>query len=103
MKLFYTTKEVADHLQINESKLSYYISEFKLNIKMVGRVRKYSHKDIEKLEQILDLTKESGFTLQGAKEQLKIKKQTTKQNNTVKEKLLDIKKTLQILQNAISD
>ncbi len=101
MKLFFTTKEVAEHLDISESKLGFYVTEFRLRINKVGRVKKYSHKDLEKLEQIMALTAEEGYTLDGAKEKLKSKVRENSKNEEIKNRLLEVRKTLEVIQNAI--
>jgi DNA-binding transcriptional MerR regulator len=101
MKLFYSTDEVVEHLNIPKTTLEYYLLEFKINIKKAGRNRKFSHKDIEKLQRIIDLITKEGFTLEGAKEQLRQKKKTDNENEEVIARLLEIKKSLVFLRNGI--
>ena len=101
MKLFYSTDEVVDHLNIPKTTLEYYLLEFKINIKKAGRNRKFSHKDIEKLQRITDLINKEGFTLEGVKEQLRQKKKTENENEEVIARLLEIKKSLLFLRNGI--
>jgi DNA-binding transcriptional MerR regulator len=101
MKLFYSTDEVVEHLNIPKTTLEYYLLEFKINIKKAGRNRKFSHKDIEKLQRIIDLITKEGFTLEGAKEQLRQKKKTENENEEVIARLLEIKKSLVFLRNGI--
>jgi DNA-binding transcriptional MerR regulator len=101
MKLFYSTDEVVEHLNIPKTTLEYYLLEFKINIKKAGRNRKFSHKDIEKLQRIIDLITKEGFTLEGAKEQLRQKKKTENENEEVIARLLEIKKSLLFLRNGI--
>ena len=101
MKLFYSTDEVVEHLNIPKTTLEYYLIEFKINIKKAGRNRKFSHRDIEKLQRITDLINKEGFTLEGAKEQLRQKIKTDNKNEEVIDRLLEIRKSLLFLRNGI--
>ncbi len=103
MKLFYTTEEVVEHLSIPKTTLEYYILEFKLNIKKAGKNRKFSHKDIEKLQRITDLINKGGFTIEGTKEQLRQKEKTANENEEVIERLLEIRKSLVFLRNGTTE
>ena len=103
MKLFFTSDEVANHLNIPLSTLNYYLKEFRVQVLQVKRVRKFSHKDLDKLTLIVNLIENQGFTIEGAKEKLKEKKNTEKTNAEVIARLNDIKNTLKILKEAIID
>jgi len=72
-KLFWSIGEVAEQLNVNTSLIRYWEKEFgSLRPKRTGKGdRLYTQKDIEHLRTIQHLVKEKGFTLQGAKEQLK--------------------------------
>lgn len=73
MKLYYSIKEVAEMLNVNASLLRYWESEFSQlrPRKTAGGSRAYTEKDIALLREIYRLTKECGFTLEGARQQLK--------------------------------
>lgn len=101
MKLFYSTDEVCKHLEIPKTTLEYYLLEFKLNIKKSGRNRKFSHKDIEKLQRIVDLIQKEGYTLEGTKEQLRLKAKNDGENEEVLGRLLEIRKSLVFLRDGI--
>jgi len=101
MKLFYSTEEVCNHLDIPRTTLEYYLLKFKLNIKKSGRDRKFSHKDIEKLQRIVDLTKKEGYTLEGTKEQLRQKVKTEDENEEILGRLREIRKSLVFLRDGI--
>lgn len=101
MKLFYSTDEVCGHLGIPRTTLEYYLLEFKLNIKKSGRNRKFSHKDIEKLQRIVDLIQKKGYTLEGTKEQLRLKAKNDGENEEVLERLREIRKSLVFLRDGI--
>lgn len=103
MKLFYSTEEVAKHFGVNDSQIRHYVKEFGLKIKVVGRVRKYTHKDIEKLDKIISLIEGEKYTLEGAKEKLKTKKVKEDHNTELIQKLKEIRITLELLKNSIED
>lgn len=100
-KLFYSIGEVSEMLDLNPSAIRYYIKEFHLK---VDRNKKgnlmFRQKDIDKIKQILVLTKESGYTLSDAKEKLKSKKDkglTAEEIQNLKNKLLEIRNKLEQL------
>jgi len=72
-KVYYSIGEVAELMGVNPSLLRYWESEFEdLNVrKSKGGGRLYTKADIEKLKIIYHLVKEKGFTIEGAKLQLK--------------------------------
>jgi DNA-binding transcriptional MerR regulator len=98
-KLFYTISEVADLFDVNASLIRFWEKEFpaiKPTTNKKGN-RLYTKKEIELISKIYDLVKEKGFTLQGAKEQMKstrLKKQTNDTKKEVIDNLLDIKQKL---------
>ena len=101
MKLFYSTKEVCQHLGIPPTTLEYYLLEFKLKIKKAGVSRKFSHRDIEKLERIVNLVQNEGFTLEGAKERLRLKERNDDTRTEIVNRLLEIRKSLVLLRDGI--
>jgi len=78
-KLYYSIGEVAEAFEVNPSLIRFWEKEFQIISpkKSQGGTRKFSAKDIEKLELIYTLVKERGFTLEGAKNQLKQGNNTT--------------------------
>lgn len=72
-RMYWTIGEVADDLGVNASLLRYWEKEFgTLRPKRTNRGdRLYTRNDIEQLRQIQHLVKDKGFTLQGAKGQLR--------------------------------
>lgn len=72
-KLYWSIGEVATDLAVNTSLIRYWEKEFgMIRPKRTGRGdRLYTRKDIELLKRIQHLVKEQGFTLQGAKDQLR--------------------------------
>ncbi len=72
-KLYFSIGEVAQMLDVNTSLLRYWESEFKeLQVrKDRNGVRLFTKPDIEMIKLIYSLVKEKGFTIEGAKLQLK--------------------------------
>jgi DNA-binding transcriptional MerR regulator len=72
-KLFWSIGEVASELGVNPSLIRYWEKEFSvLRPRRTGRGdRLFTRKDIDQLKRIQYLVKEKGFTLSGAKEELR--------------------------------
>jgi DNA-binding transcriptional MerR regulator len=72
-KLYWSIGEVASDLEVNTSLIRYWEKEFgMIRPKRTGRGdRLYTRKDIDLLKRIKHLVKEQGFTLNGAKDQLR--------------------------------
>ena len=75
-KKYYTIGEVAKKINVKTSLIRFWENEFEtLNPKKNKKgLRKYTHKDITDLEKIYSLVKIQGYTLEGAKKSLKMKK-----------------------------
>ena len=95
MKLFYNTNEVAEILGINASKVRFYEKEFKLRFERVGRERKITQKDIDRLRQIIEEKTKGNLTLKGTHRRLNKKTDVNKNKNALKAKLLTIRAFLQ--------
>ena len=98
-KLYYSIGEVADAFEVNPSLIRFWEKEFQIISpkKTQSGTRKFSAKDIEKLELIYTLVKERGFTLEGAKKQLKEGNkslQVLKRLQKIRQELLRIKAEL---------
>ena len=96
-KLYYTISEVSQLFDINASTIRFYEKEFNLKpTKNKKGNRLFTRKDIESLYKIVDLVKSKGYTLQGAKEQLKKFDKSAQEEvkQQVIEKLLNIKAQL---------
>ena len=99
LKLYYSIGEVAKMFDVNESLLRYWEKEFPIISpkKAGGNVRQYRKEDIENIRLVYHLVKEKGMTLQGAKQKLKMNRETTMKKNITKEEekaLLEIAKRL---------
>ena len=75
-KLYHSIGEVAKRFNVNASLLRFWEKEFDeiSPFKNAKGTRYYTDKDIAVIQQIYYLTKECGFTIEGAKEQLKSSK-----------------------------
>jgi DNA-binding transcriptional MerR regulator len=98
-KLYYGIGEVSKAFNVNASLIRYWEKEFdELNPKKNSKgTRRYSSIDIEKLQIIHHLVKEKGYTLEGAKDQLKILNknfEVIKKLEKIKANLINIKKEL---------
>jgi DNA-binding transcriptional MerR regulator len=74
-KLYYSIGEVAEMYGVNTSLIRFWEKEFDLSVakKTKKGNRVFSQKDIQNFNKIYQLVKVEGFTLDGAKKQLKTK------------------------------
>ena len=74
-KLYYSIGEVATMLGVNTSVLRFWETEFDCikPVKNKRGSRSYTQHDIELLQRIHYLTRECGYTLEGAREQMRIR------------------------------
>ena len=98
-KLYYSISEVSELFDLNASTLRFWEKEFDVlkPTKNKKGNRLFTKKDIEHIASIVELVKQKGFTIQGAKEQLKHKagsKSAGNSNAEVIEKLKNIKAKL---------
>ena len=102
-KLYYTIGEVAEMFEVSNSLIRYWETEFKVlkPTKNKKGDRRFMVKDIRTLEKIYTLVKDRGFTLEGAKKELKSKPKSNNSEEVVarlrktKRKLEDIIKKLE--------
>jgi DNA-binding transcriptional MerR regulator len=95
-KLYYTIGEVADLLGVNSSMIRFWENEFsslKPHKNSKGD-RRFTKANIEQLQLIQYLLKERGFTLEGAKKELKESKIRQVHKQKTIETLLALKKKL---------
>ena len=73
-KLYYTIGEISKAFNVNTSLIRFWEKEFDIlkPKKNSKGTRRYSSIDVENFQTIHHLVKEKGYTLEGAKEQLKI-------------------------------
>ncbi len=93
-KLYYSISEVSKMFGLSNSTLRYWETEF-TNLKPKKNRhgdRAYTKKDIQDIERIYFLVKQKGFTIEGAKNELKHKKQHT--NKSVVDRLKRLRKEM---------
>lgn len=75
-KLYYSIGEVAEMFSVSNSLIRYWETEFSILKPQKNRKgdRRYRVKDIRIMERIYTLVKERGFTLEGARKELSVKK-----------------------------
>lgn len=96
LKLYYSISEVAKMFGVNESLLRYWEKEFPMIApkKAGGNIRQYRKEDIESIRLVYHLVKEKGMTLAGAKQRLKMNKETAMNTAEILDRLKEIKKEL---------
>jgi len=94
-KMYYTMGEVAILFDVNQSLLRFYEKEFELQTKRNKKGNRYfTSEDIEILKIIFHLTRDKGYTLNGAKEYLKNNMADSKDSHRVISSLENLKKFL---------
>ena len=96
LKLYYSIGEVAKMFNVNESLLRFWEKEFPFITpkKAGGNVRQYRKEDIENIRLVYHLVKEKGLTLQGAKQKLKVSKDTSIRTTEIIDSLLLVREEL---------
>ncbi len=95
-KLYWTIGEVAEEFDVNTSLLRYWEKEFdELKPQRTSKNgRKFKKSDIEHVRLIHHLLKDQGFTIQGAKEKLRLDRKGVDTQAEIKERLLKIRSLL---------
>lgn len=102
-RIFFSTEEVADFLQLNASNLRYWEKEFNLKIKRDSKNRRlYTRDDIDNLKKINYLVNTRGLSIKAAILAYKNKKNEIEQKEKITEKLLSLKEQLKSLRDSIS-
>lgn len=102
-KLYYSIGEVAEMLDVNTSLLRYWEKEFDILAprKNVKGDRFFTKEDIEKVKLIYHLVRDKGYTLEGAKTQLKTKFEEEQKKMRVIEKLKNVREFLVTLKGEL--
>lgn len=105
LKLYYSIKEVANEIGVNESTLRYWETEFPQIAPKKGanNVRRYTKDDIKTIRLVHHLVKNKGLTLAGAKQYLKQNgnKETAETNSSVIERLKAVREELLAIKSAL--
>ena len=98
-KLYYSIKEVAQQMNVTESLLRYWETEFPhLSPKTTGnRVRQYTEKDIEQIKVIYNLVKVRGFKIAAARKMLQENRNGVEKSQKVMETLISVRDQLKEL------
>lgn len=101
-KLYYSISEVAGMLGVNASLIRYWEKEFDCikPVKNKKGNRQFTPADVENLRKIYHLTKECGFTIAGAKEQMRVADVENEKLKAI-DTLAEIKQFLQELKEAL--
>ena len=98
-KLYYSIGEVADMLGVSKSLIRYWENEFDFLTPKKNKKgdRRFTRENIEQLLIIYELVKERGFTLEGAKQELKQNKKRLLTRQQVITRLQHMRNNLQDL------
>lgn len=103
-KIYFTISEVAEMLNVAPSLIRFWEKEFEIISPAKNRKgnRQFTKEDIENIRLVYHLVKEKGYTLNGAKEILKMNRQKIKTKAEVIESLEKVKAFLIELKNNLS-
>ncbi|MEP7268694.1 MAG: MerR family transcriptional regulator [Saprospiraceae bacterium] len=92
-KLYYGISEIADMFGVSKSLVRYWETEFSIlkPHKNSKGDRRYTKENIDQLQIIFDLVKNRGFTIEGAKNEIKQNRDIIKQRQAVLHKLIQLK------------
>ena len=105
LKLYYSIKEVAQLLGVNESTLRYWEKEFpqlRPKTQALNKVRQYTAEDLDLLKTIYSLVKVRGFKLAAARKMLVENRKGVDKSREVPETLLSVRSQLQELKRHLS-
>ena len=104
LRLYYSIKEVAQQLGVNESTLRYWEKEFpqlKPKTQALNKVRQYTAEDMELLKTIYNLVKVRGFKLAAARKMLNENRRGADRSSEVLETLISVRSQLQELKRQL--
>ena len=104
LKLYYSIKEVAQQLGVNESTLRYWEKEFpqlKPKTQALNKVRQYTAEDMELLKTIYNLVKVRGFKLAAARKMLNENRRGADRSSEVLETIISVRSQLQELKRQL--
>ena len=102
-KLYYTIGEVADIFKVNTSLIRFWEKEFDILQPKKNKKgnRLFTQADLTNLHVIFHLTKEKGYTLDGAKKLLAENKEGIVETVKVRDTLLKVKQFLVVLKDQL--
>ncbi len=102
-KLYYSIKEVAEMVDVNESTLRYWEKEFPfLKPKVTAnKVRQYTEKDIEQVKLIYNLIKVKGLKIAAARKYLNSNRTGAEKSSDVLDTLISVRDELKELKSQL--
>lgn len=102
-KLYYSIKEVAEMVDVNESTLRYWEKEFPfLKPKVTAnKVRQYAEKDIEQVKLIYNLIKVKGLKIAAARKYLNSNRTGAEKSSDVLDTLISVRDELKELKRQL--
>ncbi|MDX1941947.1 MAG: MerR family transcriptional regulator [Saprospiraceae bacterium] len=96
LKRYYSISEVAEMFDVSKSLIRFWESEFEIlkPHKNSKGDRRFTQQNLEQIQTIYHLVKERGFTLSGAKQELKERQLREKEKKEVVETLIKVKQGL---------
>lgn len=100
-KRYYTISEVAEMFDVSKSLIRFWEQEFSFlkPHKNSKGDRRFTQENIEQLSVIYELVKERGFTLAGAKQEIKSQRDTTRHRDEVIARLQELRSFLVTLRD----
>ncbi|MBP6795563.1 MAG: MerR family transcriptional regulator [Saprospiraceae bacterium] len=104
-KLYYSIGEISDMFGVSKSLIRYWETEFSIlkPHKNSKGDRRYTKENIDQLQLIFDLVKNRGFTIEGAKNEIKQNKDLIKQRQAVLQKLINLKTEMQKWKDSLQE
>lgn len=101
LKRYYSISEVAEIFDVSKSLIRFWEGEFDIlkPHKNSKGDRRFTQQNIDQLQIIYNLVKKRGFTLEGAKKEIRQQKARLKQKQQMTERLKDLKNFLKELRD----
>ena len=105
LKMYYTTREVAEMVDLPEHTLRFWEKEFPSlkPKKTAGGARQYTTQDIDLVRLIHHLVKDQGLTIKAARDRLKASKQQVVDSQEIVSHLRNIRAELTQIMNKLSE
>jgi DNA-binding transcriptional MerR regulator len=103
-KLYYTIGEVADMFEVSRSLIRYWENEFAFLTPRKNKKgdRLFTKENIQQIQIIYNLVKERGFTLDGAKQELRKEKATLSEQMDILDRLRSVQDRLKALDERLA-
>lgn len=103
VKLYYSIKEVAEMVGVNESTLRYWEKEFSFIKPKVtaNKVRQYTEKDIEQIKVVHSLIKVKGLKIAAARKYLQQNRSGADKSSDVLDTLIHVRDELKVLKKQL--